>query len=131
MRCSNSMPAIVIAAFLNPLKPSITAMRCLTPRWSCSIRLFRYFDKRSLVSAGQAIGFQLTHGTVGCGVAVQRDRLRAAPLALDRFSKERLGSCDIARGAQPDVDRPACPVNGTIQVAPFASDLDVGLVDPP
>jgi hypothetical protein len=46
------MPAIVIAAFLNPLKPSITAMRCFTPRWSCSIRLFRYFDERSFVSAG-------------------------------------------------------------------------------
>jgi hypothetical protein len=30
------------------LKPSITAMRCFTPRWSCSIRLF---DERSFVSA--------------------------------------------------------------------------------
>jgi hypothetical protein len=53
MRCSNSMPAIVIAAFLNRLKPSITAMRCFTPRWSCSIRLFRYFDERSLVFVGR------------------------------------------------------------------------------
>jgi DNA-binding transcriptional LysR family regulator len=52
MRCSSSMPAMVIAAFLKPLKPSITAMRCFTPRWSCSIRLFRYFDERSFVFAG-------------------------------------------------------------------------------
>src|SRR5712671_5884066 len=51
MRCSSSMPAIVIAAFVNPLKPSNTAMRCFTPRWSCSIWLFRYFDERSFVSA--------------------------------------------------------------------------------
>jgi Phage integrase, N-terminal SAM-like domain len=50
MRCISSMPAMVMAAFLNPLKPSITAMRCFTPR--CSIRLFRYFDERSFVSAG-------------------------------------------------------------------------------
>src|SRR5260370_33289443 len=51
------MPAIVIAAFLNLLKPSITAMRCFTPRWSCSIRLFRYFDERSFVFlAGRGSG---------------------------------------------------------------------------
>jgi len=41
MRCSSSMPAIVIAAFLNSLKPSITAMRLLhtamvPARSSCS-----------------------------------------------------------------------------------------------
>ena len=45
------MPVIVIAALLNPLKPSITAMRCFTLRWSCSISLFRYFDEHSFVSA--------------------------------------------------------------------------------
>ena len=27
-------------------------IRCFTPRWSCSIRLFKYFDDRSFVSAG-------------------------------------------------------------------------------
>ena len=52
MRCINSMPAIVIAAVAKPLKPSIVAIRCFTPRWSCSIRLFKYFDDRSFVSAG-------------------------------------------------------------------------------
>ena len=31
---------------------SITAILCFTPRWSCSTRLFRYFDERSLVFAG-------------------------------------------------------------------------------
>src|SRR5260221_4340235 len=52
MRCISSMPAIVIAAVAKPLKPSIVAIRCFTPRWSCSIRLFKYFDDRSFVSAG-------------------------------------------------------------------------------
>jgi hypothetical protein len=34
------------------LEASIVAIRCFTPRWSCLIRLFKYFDDRSFVSAG-------------------------------------------------------------------------------
>jgi hypothetical protein len=41
-----------IAALRNCLRPSITAMRCFTLLWSCSIRLFRYFEERSFVSVG-------------------------------------------------------------------------------
>ena len=52
IRRSSSMPAITIAAVVNHLKPSIGPMRSFTPRWSCSIRLFRYFDERTFVSAG-------------------------------------------------------------------------------
>ncbi len=44
---------------------------------------------------------------------------------------ERLGGRDIAPGTQPEVDGPTFPVNGTIQVAPLASDLHGCLVDPP
>jgi hypothetical protein len=46
------MPEIVIAAFRARLKPSITAIRCVTPRWSCSIRLFEYFGERYFVFGG-------------------------------------------------------------------------------
>src|SRR5882724_11400284 len=132
MRCSSSMPAIVIAALLNALKPSITAMRCFTPRWSCSIRLFRYFDERSLVFAGSPPS-AFSSRTARCDAASPSsvDSPRAALLAFDRFTKERLGGHHIAPGAQPEIDRPARPINSTIQVAPLASDLDVGLVDPP
>ena len=56
---------------------------------------------------------------------------RAALVAFDSLTKESLGGRHIAPGAQPEVDRPARPINGTIQVAPLASDLDVCLVDPP
>jgi hypothetical protein len=90
------------------------------------VQIFRRAQLR--VCAEQAIDFQLAHRTVRCRIAVQRDRLRAAQLALDRFTKERLGGRDIAAGTQPEVDRPARPINGTIQVAPLASDLDVCLV---
>jgi hypothetical protein len=37
----------------------------------------------------------------------------------------------IMPGAQPEVDSPARPVNGSVEVAPLAPDFDVGLVDPP
>src|SRR6516162_7474853 len=88
------------------------------------------FRRAQLGARGQrAIGLQLTHCTVRCGVAIQRDCPRAALLAFDRFTKERLGCRHIAPGAQPEVDRPTRPVNGPVQVAPLASDLDVGLVD--
>src|SRR5437660_8541710 len=99
------MPAIVIAAFLNALKPSITAILCFTPRWSCSIRLFRYFDERSLVFAGsQPSALSSRTALVRCSMAVQRDCLRAALLAFDRLTKECLGGGDIALGAQPEID---------------------------
>src|SRR5258708_2819339 len=79
----------------------------------------------------QAIGFQLAHGTVRCSVAIQRDCLRGALLAFERFAKERLGGRDIPLAAQPEVDRPARPAIGTVEVAPLTSDLDVCLVDSP
>jgi len=93
------------------------------------IQIFRRAQLR--VRSERAIGFQFAHRTVGCGVAVQRDCLRATPLAFDRFTKECFGGGDIAPGTQPEVDRPTCPVDGAIQVTPLASDLDVCLVDPP
>src|SRR5260370_19404267 len=83
------------------------------------------------VSGQRAIGFQRAHRTVRCSVAVQCDCLRGALLAFERFAKEHLGRRDVALGAQPEVDRPARPVNGTVEVAPLASDLDVCLVDAP
>jgi hypothetical protein len=56
MRCVNSTPEIVVAAFLNRLKPSIAFVLDLTFRWSCSIRLFRYL--RIGPSFPQAVGRQ-------------------------------------------------------------------------
>ena len=65
------------------------------------------------------------------GIAVQGDCLRGTLLAPDRFAEERLGSRDVTFGAQPEVNRPACPIDGTVQVTPLASDFDVCLVDSP
>ena len=47
-----AMPAKVMAAFLNLLKPSMTFVLNLTLRWSCSITSFKYFEDRTFVSWG-------------------------------------------------------------------------------
>ena len=36
---TSSMPLMVVAAVWNRLNPSIGRVRCLTRRWSCSMRL--------------------------------------------------------------------------------------------
>src|SRR5271165_6911365 len=66
-----------------------------------------------------------------CSIAVQRDRLRGALLALHRFAEEGLGGGYVTPGAQPEVDCPPRPIDGTIEIAPLASDLDVCLVNTP
>jgi len=57
--------------------------------------------------------------------------MRGTLLAPDRFAEEGLGGRNVALGAQPEVDRPAGPINGTKQVTPLAPNLDVCLVDSP
>ena len=65
-------------------------------------------------------------------IAVQRDRLRGALLlGLHRFAEERFGGGYVTPGAQPEVDCPTRPIDGTIEIAPLVSDLDVCLVDTP
>src|SRR6185437_10181197 len=64
-------------------------------------------------------------------VAVQRDRPRGTLLALHRIAEEGFGSDHVTPGAQPEVDRATRPINGTIQITPLASDLDVCLVNTP
>src|SRR5580698_9761685 len=56
------MPAITIAAVVNHLKPSIGPMRSFTPRRSCSIRLFRYFDDLRIRRQLVAVGLHLADG---------------------------------------------------------------------
>jgi hypothetical protein len=58
----------------------------------------------------RAIGFQLAH-RAGTLRSRPGDRLWWALVALDR---EGLGSSDVATGAQPEVDGPPHPINGTV-----------------
>jgi hypothetical protein len=55
MRCVNSIPEIVVAALLNRFNPGIAFVLDLMWRWSCSIKLFRYFEDRTFVSSGSML----------------------------------------------------------------------------
>jgi hypothetical protein len=68
------------------------------------IQIFRRAQLR--FCSKQAIGFQLAHPTVRCSVAVERDRLWAATLVLNRFPKECFGGGDVAPGTQPPLSDP-------------------------
>jgi hypothetical protein len=68
MRRRTSTLRMVTAAFLGRLKPSIAPERRLTPRWSCSMRLFQYFDERHFVSLGNELS-AFSSWNAGCEAA--------------------------------------------------------------
>ena len=61
--CMVSMPTMIILALQNDLNPSIGCVTLLTPRWSCSTMLLRYFDWRSTMST-QASALTLSMAAV-------------------------------------------------------------------
>jgi len=83
------MPAMVVAAQLKFLKPSIGPVRDLILRWSCSIKLFRYFDHRSLVSF-HASSSPVISRTARC------DTDRRALLGTKRRAEECLRCRDVS-----------------------------------
>src|SRR3954453_20882737 len=50
-------------------------------------------------------------------------------MVLQHFAEEALGRSQVARGGEQKVDRRAVLVDGPVQIAPLAADLDVGLVN--
>jgi hypothetical protein len=58
----------------------------------------------------------------GC-VAIQRNRLRGAALAFDRFLEEGLGCSDISLGAEPEVYGLASPIHHPVEIGPLATNL--------
>src|SRR5215469_18967075 len=63
-------------------------------------------------------------------VGVQGDLRGFAPV-LHRLAKKALGRIHIAVSAQEEIDGPAGPVHGPIQVDPAPPNLYIGLVHPP
>src|SRR5215831_11135340 len=51
---ANSIPLIVTTAWSNLLNPSIGRIRCFTRRWSCSIKLFKYWLDRTFTRRGSS-----------------------------------------------------------------------------
>ena len=93
------------------------------------VQVFRRTQLR--VGGQRPIGLEFAHRAVRGGIAIQRDRSRGAPLALYRFAEERLGSGDIASGAQPEIDRVSGSINHSGEITPLASNFDVCLVNSP
>lgn len=62
------MPEIVTAADAKLLKPSMDRVLDLMPRWSCSIRLFRYFEERNFVRLGSTPSARISR-TARCEAA--------------------------------------------------------------
>jgi hypothetical protein len=50
---------------------------------------------------------------------------------LEGLAQEALGSREVSPLAEPELDRVAVAVDGTVEIPPLASDPDVGLVDMP
>jgi hypothetical protein len=132
IRRSNSMPAIVIAAVSNRLNPSIGPMRDFTPRSSCSIRLFRYFDERNFVSDGSCPPACISR-TARCDAAYPSNVMvrGGAPCTLIALQKNAL----VAVTSRLILSRRSTvfPSRSTAraQIGPFAADLHVGLLDAP
>jgi hypothetical protein len=64
-------------------------------------------------------------------VAVQRDGFRSESLTPDHLGEKGPGRSDIAPGAEPEVTGRSRPVDHTVKIDPFATDLHICLVDPP
>lgn len=55
---------------------------------------------------------------------------RQQQLILEHLAEEPFGGVEIALGGQQEINGISCFVDGAIQVSPFTTDLDIGLVDP-
>ncbi len=69
-------------------------------------------------------------GWISAG-AIRADPVRCEKrLVRQHLTEEALGRVEIPVGSQQEVDRVAVLVDGSVQVAPLATHLDVGFVDP-
>jgi hypothetical protein len=64
-------------------------------------------------------------------IAIERDLTWQPALALKRPAEKRLGSRNIALGAEQEIDGLSLLVNGAIEISPAGLDFDAGLVDAP
>ena len=116
----------------NRLNPSIGPKRSLMDRWSCSIRLLRYFDDVSLGPLAAAMrGEELPGRSVRSLIAVERNGARQGALALERPAEESFRGSDIPLCAQQEIDGLSIAVDGAIKIGPAAFDLHVRFIDAP
>ena len=51
-------------------------------------------------------------------------------LVLQHLAEEPLGGIEIALCGQQEINGISMLVDGSVQISPFAADLDIGLIDP-
>lgn len=129
IRSSSSIPAMVTAAVLNCLNPSIGAILEFASQWSWSIRLF-YFDDRPLVSAGRSPPVFISRT---CDAAYPSCVPIRGPqsLTLDRRAKESLGRSNVTLWAKTKVDSVPGRIDRPVEIDPFAADLPHATTLPP
>src|ERR1700692_254773 len=66
-----------------------------------------------------------------CRVSIQCDGLRRRSLTFDRLPEERFGRSDIAPGTETKIHCSAVSIDRTVEIHPFAADLDIRLIDAP
>jgi hypothetical protein len=115
------MPAIVMVAFANDLNPAIDAQRRLIVRWSCSMRLLRYFVRPDFhVAPAGVLASQKPQRSSTRHVAIERDLARDARNCRgERLAEERRRGRDAAVAPEKKVNGLAVFVDGAIQVVPL------------
>jgi len=125
-------------AEIGDLKPSIGRTRRLMRRWSCSMRLLRYWLWRIRIGFKSASRAALPSmcrvaGNNGfpVGLASVDDDAIGTAMTLQRLSKEALGRRQIPMLAEMEFDRVADAVDGSVEIHPSSADLDGGFIDMP
>ena len=91
--------------------------RSLIDRWSCSIRLFKYFEDRNFGPlAAPMLPEDFPRRPMRSLVAIKRDRAWRPPLVLERPPEKRLGGRDIPFGAEQEIDSLSLLVDRAIEV---------------
>src|SRR6202521_5739951 len=115
--CMSSIPARVMAADQNDLKPSIGRVSRLIARWSCSTTLFRYFTWRSSMLASLSV----LHSSIAAVLAplfVDGDLPRRAAL-VNGLAKEAGSGLAVPLGSEEEVNSVPRVVDGSMEGRPL------------
>jgi hypothetical protein len=127
------MPASVIAAFPNDLKPSMEAQR----RFDCAMILLN-----DVVEVGTAPDENILPLRIFPAQKPQRLMTRRVPVERDlaRPPRQRCGQClteeclcrrNASIGTEQEVDGLAPLIDGAVEVVPLSPHRDVRLINPP
>ena len=107
---------MMIGALRNSFNPSIGPKRSLIDRWSCSMRLFNYFEDRILVPFPRLCSFRNSRAARRGLIAIKRDGAGQPTLVLERSSKKRFGRSYISLGAKQEIDGLSFFIDRAIEV---------------